>query len=383
MNILVVNCGSSSVKYRLFSDSEERARGLIERVGSAETPNHTVAVQKMFAELSQTDGGIAIEDIHAIGHRVVHGGERFTGSVVITPEVIEAVEACASLAPLHNPPNLLGIRACMEQAPQAVQVAVFDTAFHHTLPPHAYLYALPYELREKYGIRRYGFHGTSHRYVSERVIELLRQDNALQSPSKVICCHLGNGGSITAVLDGKSVDTSMGMTPAEGLVMGTRSGDIDPAIILHLQRTLGWDADRVDRLINKEGGLLALAGVSDMRDVEARAAAGDSKAQTAFEVFCYRIVKYIGAYAAAMNGVHAIAFTAGIGENSPAVRSRVCASLQYLGVQLDEKANREGKGERCITLPESRVRVYVVPTDEERVIAAETRQLVEQMRRAG
>ncbi len=383
MNILVVNCGSSSVKYRLFSDSQERARGLIERVGSAETPNHTVAVQKMFAELSQTDGGIAIEDIHAIGHRVVHGGERFTGSVVITPEVIEAVEACASLAPLHNPPNLLGIRACMEQAPQAVQVAVFDTAFHHTLPPHAYLYALPYELREKYGIRRYGFHGTSHRYVSERVIELLRQDNALQSPSKVICCHLGNGGSITAVLDGKSVDTSMGMTPAEGLVMGTRSGDIDPAIILHLQRTLGWDADRVDRLINKEGGLLALAGVSDMRDVEARAAAGDSKAQTAFEVFCYRIVKYIGAYAAAMNGVHAIAFTAGIGENSPAVRSRVCASLQYLGVQLDEKANREGKGERCITLPESRVRVYVVPTDEERVIAAETRQLVEQMRRAG
>ncbi len=383
MNILVVNCGSSSVKYRLFSDSEERARGLIERVGSAETPNHTVAVQKMFAELSQTDGGIAIEDIHAIGHRVVHGGERFTGSVVITPEVIEAVEACASLAPLHNPPNLLGIRACMKQAPQAVQVAVFDTAFHHTLPPHAYLYALPYELREKYGIRRYGFHGTSHRYVSERVIELLRQDNALQSPSKVICCHLGNGGSITAVLDGKSVDTSMGMTPAEGLVMGTRSGDIDPAIILHLQRTLGWDADRVDRLINKEGGLLALAGVSDMRDVEARAAAGDSKAQTAFEVFCYRIVKYIGAYAAAMNGVHAIAFTAGIGENSPAVRSRVCASLQYLGVQLDEKANREGKGERCITLPESRVRVYVVPTDEERAIAAETRQLVEQMRRAG
>jgi len=270
----------------------------------------------------------------------------------------------------------------MEQAPQAVQVAVFDTAFHHTLPPHAYLYALPYELRENYGIRRYGFHGTSHRYVSGRVIELLKQDNALQTPSKVICCHLGNGCSITAVLDGKSVDTSTGMTPAEGLVMGTRSGDIDPAIVLHLQRTLGWDADRVDRLINKEGGLLALAGVSDMRDVEARASSGDAKAQTAFEVFCYRIVKYIGAYAAAMNGVHAIAFTAGIGENSPVVRSQVCAYLRYLGVQLDEKANREGKGERCITTAESRVRVYVVPTDEERVIAAETRQLVEHLRRA-
>ncbi len=381
MNILVVNCGSSSVKYRLFSDSQERARGLIERVGSAETPSHTVAVHQMFEQLSQMDGGLPIEQIHAIGHRVVHGGEAFTGAVIITPEVIEAIEACATLAPLHNPPNLLGIRACMEQAPQAVQVAVFDTAFHHTLPPHAYLYALPYELREKYGIRRYGFHGTSHRYVSERVLELLKQENALQSPSKVICCHLGNGSSITAVLDGKSVDTSMGMTPAEGLVMGTRSGDIDPAIILHLQRTPGWDADRVDRLINKEGGLLALAGVSDMRDVEARASAGDSKAQTAFEVFCYRIIKYIGAYAAAMNGVHAIAFTAGIGENSPAVRSRVCASLEYLGVRIDETANREGRGERLISTADSRVRVYVVPTDEERVIAAETRQLAEQMRR--
>ncbi|MGQ9789151.1 MAG: acetate/propionate family kinase [Armatimonadota bacterium] len=381
MNILVVNCGSSSVKYRLFSDSQERARGLIERVGSAETPNHTVAVRQMFEQISHIDGGLPIEEIHAIGHRVVHGGEAFTGSVVITPQVIEAVEACATLAPLHNPPNLLGIRACMEQAPQAIQVAVFDTAFHHTLPPRAYLYALPYELREKYGIRRYGFHGTSHRYVSERVIERLKQENALQTPSKVICCHLGNGSSITAVLDGESVDTSMGMTPAEGLVMGTRSGDIDPAIILHLQRTLGWDADRVDRLINKEGGLLALAGVSDMRDVEARAQAGDRKAQTAFEVFCYRVIKYIGAYAAAMNGVHAIAFTAGIGENSSAVRSRVCASLEYLGVRIDETANREGSGERCISTPDSPVKVYVVPTDEERVIAAETRKLAEQMRR--
>lgn len=381
MNILVVNCGSSSVKYRLFSDSQEQARGLIERVGSAETPNHTVAVRQMFEQISHIDGGLPTEEIHAIGHRVVHGGEAFTGSVVITPQVIEAVEACATLAPLHNPPNLLGIRACMEQAPQAIQVAVFDTAFHHTLPPRAYLYALPYELREKYGIRRYGFHGTSHRYVSERVIELLKQENALQTPSKVICCHLGNGSSITAVLDGESVDTSMGMTPAEGLVMGTRSGDIDPAIILHLQRTLGWDADRVDRLINKEGGLLALAGVSDMRDVEARAQAGDRKAQTAFEVFCYRVIKYIGAYAAAMNGVHAIAFTAGIGENSSAVRSRVCASLEYLGVRIDETANRKGRGERCISTPDSKVKVYVVPTDEERVIAAETRKLAEQMRR--
>lgn len=381
MNILVVNCGSSSVKYRLFSDSQEQARGLIERVGSAETPNHTVAVRQMFEQISHIDGGLPTEEIHAIGHRVVHGGEAFTGSVVITPQVIEAVEACATLAPLHNPPNLLGIRACMEQAPQAIQVAVFDTAFHHTLPPRAYLYALPYELREKYGIRRYGFHGTSHRYVSERVIELLKQENALQTSSKVICCHLGNGSSITAVLDGESVDTSMGMTPAEGLVMGTRSGDIDPAIILHLQRTLGWDADRVDRLINKEGGLLALAGVSDMRDVEARAQAGDRKAQTAFEVFCYRVIKYIGAYAAAMNGVHAIAFTAGIGENSSAVRSRVCASLEYLGVRIDETANRKGRGERCISTPDSKVKVYVVPTDEERVIAAETRKLAEQMRR--
>lgn len=381
MNILVVNCGSSSVKYRLFSDSRERARDLIERVGSAETPNHTVAVRKMFEQISEMEGGLPIEEIHAIGHRVVHGGEAFTGSVVITPEVIEAVEECVPLAPLHNPPNLLGVRACMEQAPQAIQVAVFDTAFHHTLPPHAYLYALPYKLREKYGIRRYGFHGTSHRYVSERVIELLKQENALQTPSKVISCHLGNGSSITAVLDGKSVDTSMGMTPAEGLAMGTRSGDIDPAIIPHLQRTLGWDADRVDRLINKEGGLLALAGVSDMRDVEARAQAGDSKAQTAFEVFCYRVIKYIGAYAAAMNGVHAITFTAGIGENSPAVRSRVCASLEYLGVRIDQTANREGKGERCISTPDSQVKVYVVPTDEERVIAAETRRLAEQLRR--
>lgn len=226
MNILVVNCGSSSVKYRLFSDLQERARGLIERVGSAKTPNHTVAYSRC-SRVSARWKGLPIEEIHAIGHRVVHGGEKFTGSVIITPEVIEAVEECASLAPLHNPPNLLGIRACMEQAPQAIQVAVFDTAFHHTLPRHAYLYALPYELREKYGIRRYGFHGTSHRYVSERVIELLREENALHTPSKIICCHLGNGCSIAAVLDGKSVDTSMGMTPAEGLVMGTRSGDLD------------------------------------------------------------------------------------------------------------------------------------------------------------
>jgi len=378
VNILVVNCGSSSLKYRLFSDSQERARGLIERIGSAETPNHTVAVQQMFAHLAQVDGGVSIEEIHAIGHRVVHGGERFTGAVVITDEVIEAIEACVPLAPLHNPPNLLGIRACMQQAPQAVQVAVFDTAFHYTLPPHAYLYALPYELREQYGVRRYGFHGTSHRYVSQRVIELLAAEGALQTPSKVICCHLGNGCSITAVLDGKSVDTSMGMTPAEGLVMGTRAGDLDSAILLYLQRTLGWDADRIDRLINKEGGLLALAGVSDMRDVEARAAAGDSKAQTALEVFCYRIIKYIGAYAAAMNGVHAIAFTAGIGENSATVRSKVCASLGYLGVEIDETTNREGKGERCISTAASRVKVYVVPTDEERVIAQETRRLAEQ-----
>lgn len=381
MNILVVNCGSSSLKYRLFRDTQERARGLIERIGSAETPNHTVAVQQMFARLSEAEGGVSIGEIHAIGHRVVHGGERFTGAVVINAEVLEAIEACVPLAPLHNPPNLLGIRACMEQAPQAVQVAVFDTAFHYTLPPHAYLYALPYELRERYGVRRYGFHGTSHRYVSQRVLQLLQQEGALQAPSKVICCHLGNGCSIAAVLDGKSVDTSMGMTPAEGLVMGTRAGDLDPAILLFLQRTLGWDADRIDRLINKEGGLLALAGVSDMRDVEARAAAGDPRAQTALEVFCYRIIKYIGAYAAAMNGVHAIAFTAGIGENSATVRSKVCASLGYLGVELDENANREGKGERRISTPSSQVRVYVVPTDEERVIAEETRRLAEGLAR--
>ena len=378
MKILVINCGSSSLKYRLFEDDAELAKGIVERIGQADTPDHNVAVEKMFAQLTDpaNPAKVNVAEIEAIGHRVLHGGEWMTDPVIIDRDVISTIDACVPLGPLHNPANLQGIRACMKQAPHATQVAVFDTGFHQTMPDYAYTYPIPENLRKEHSIRRYGFHGTSHYYVSGRMVDILRKNEGITSGSKVVCCHLGNGSSLAAVVDGKCVDTSMGLTPAEGLMMGTRCGDIDPAVLVYLQRTQGWDADRLDKLINKQSGLLAVAGVADMRDVEDRYMAGDPKSRLAFDIFCYRILKYVGAYTAAMDGLDAIAFTGGIGENSPLVRERVCSSLTYLGVSIDPAINEpRSKQERRISTPESKVKVYVVPTDEERVIAQETMKL--------
>ena len=397
MNILVINCGSSSLKYQLInSDSEEvLAKGLCERIGidgrltyqpaggekeisEKAMPTHTEAIQFVIDALTNEKTGVvkSLSEIGAVGHRIVHGGEKFASSVVITEEVKKAVEECNDLAPLHNPANLIGVEACEKLMPGTPMVAVFDTAFHQTMPEKAYMYGLPYEYYEKYKVRRYGFHGTSHSYVSKKAAEVMGK---AYDEVKTIVCHLGNGASVSAVLNGKSVDTSMGLTPLEGLVMGTRSGDIDPAIMEFIAQKENLDIEGIMNVLNKKSGVFGLSGEisSDFRDLTGAMAEGDKKAKIALEVFAYRVAKYIGAYAAAMNGVDDIVFTAGIGENVSYVREQVCSYLGYLGVELDPDANEKFRGEQGeITKPGCKVRVFVIPTNEELAIARETLALV-------
>ncbi len=396
MNILVINCGSSSLKFQLINSDTEAvlAKGLCERIGidgrltyqpaggakevtDDAMPTHTEAIQLVINALTNEKTGVikSLSEVGAVGHRVVHGGEKFASSVVITPEVKAAIEECNDLAPLHNPANLIGIEACEKLMPGVPMVAVFDTAFHQTMPGKAYTYGLPYEYYEKYKVRRYGFHGTSHSYVSKRLAEFLGKD---VKDMKIIVCHLGNGASVSAVLNGESVDTSMGLTPLEGLVMGTRSGDLDPAILEFLAKKENMDIAALMNMLNKKSGVFGVSGgvSSDFRDLDEAAEAGNDKAQLALDVFAYRVLKYIGAYAAAMNGVDAIAFTAGIGENSASMRSRICANLGYLGVTIDEAANAKRGEDNIISTPDSKVTVAVIPTNEELAIARETLALV-------
>ena len=397
MNILVINCGSSSLKFQLINAESEEvlAKGLCERIGidgrltyqpaggekeisEKAMPTHTEAIQFVIDALTNEKTGVvkSLSEIGAVGHRIVHGGEKFASSVVITEEVKKAVEECNDLAPLHNPANLIGVEACEKLMPGTPMVAVFDTAFHQTMPEKAYMYGLPYEYYEKYKVRRYGFHGTSHSYVSKKAAEVMGK---AYDEVKTIVCHLGNGASVSAVLNGKSVDTSMGLTPLEGLVMGTRSGDIDPAIMEFIAQKENLDIEGIMNVLNKKSGVFGLSGEisSDFRDLTGAMAEGDKKAKIALEVFAYRVAKYIGAYAAAMNGVDDIVFTAGIGENVSYVREQVCSSLGYLGVELDPDANEKFRGEQGeITKPGCKVRVFVIPTNEELAIARETLALV-------
>ena len=395
MNILVINCGSSSLKYQLINSETEGvlAKGLCERIGidgmltyqpeggekeksEIAMPTHTEAINAVLEALTNEKSGVikSLSEVGAVGHRVVHGGEKFTSSCLINDESMKAIEECNDLAPLHNPANLIGIRACQELMPGVPMVAVFDTAFHQTMPDVAYTYGIPYEYYEKYKVRRYGFHGTSHSYVSKRTAEIVGKP---YDQMKIIVCHLGNGASISAVNCGKSVDTSMGLTPLEGLVMGTRSGDLDPAIIDFVGKKEGLSLDEMNEVLNKKSGMLGISGVSsDGRDLEAAAETGNKRAQLALDVFDYRVIKYIGAYAAAMNGVDAIAFTAGIGENNIKMRKDVCSSLTYLGVKLDEEKNNVRGEERIISADDSKVQVLLVPTNEELAIARETLALV-------
>ena len=396
MNVLVINCGSSSLKYQLInSESEEvLAKGLCERIGidgrltyqkagldkeitEAAMPTHKEAIQMVLdALVNDKTGAIkALSEIDAVGHRIVHGGEKFASSVVITEEVIKAVEECNDLAPLHNPANIIGIHACQALMPDVPMVGVFDTAFHQTMPAKAYLYGLPYEYYEKYKVRRYGFHGTSHDFVSKATAEYLGLD---LNNSKIIVAHLGNGASVSAVLNGKCVDTSMGLTPLEGLVMGTRSGDIDPSIMEFIAKKEDLDIDGVMNVLNKKSGVAGMSGVSsDFRDLTAARAEGNEKAANAIDVFCYRVAKYIGSYAAAMNGVDAIAFTAGIGENVTHVRENIMSYLGYLGIEINKEANEAARGEEgIISTADSKVKVIVMPTNEELAICRETVRLV-------
>ena len=396
MNVLVINCGSSSLKYQLInSESEEvLAKGLCERIGidgrltyqkagldkeitEAAMPTHKEAIQMVLdALVNDKTGAIkALSEIDAVGHRIVHGGEKFASSVVITEEVIKAVEECNDLAPLHNPANIIGIHACQALMPDVPMVGVFDTAFHQTMPAKAYLYGLPYEYYEKYKVRRYGFHGTSHDFVSKATAEYLGLD---LNNSKIIVAHLGNGASVSAVLNGKCVDTSMGLTPLEGLVMGTRSGDIDPSIMEFIAKKENLDIDGVMSVLNKKSGVAGMSGVSsDFRDLTAARAEGNEKAANAIDVFCYRVAKYIGSYAAAMNGVDAIAFTAGIGENVTHVRENIMSYLGYLGIEINKEANEAARGEEgIISTEDSKVKVIVMPTNEELAICSETVRLV-------
>lgn len=397
MKILVLNCGSSSIKYKLYemTTKEVLAQGGIEKLGLPDSflkfkmpdgskktieknmPEHTVGVQLIFDTLTNPEYGCikSLSEIDAVGHRLVHGGEKFNTSVVITPEVIEQMKACTDLAPLHNPANLKGVAAVSAILPNVPQVGVFDTAFHQTMPAHAYMYALPYEYYTQYGVRRYGFHGTSHRYVSRRACEFLGID---YEKTKIITVHVGGGGSITAIKDGKSIDTSMGLTPVEGLVMGTRSGDVDLGAITYLMDKLGLSVADLNTIINKKSGVLGVSGVSsDMRDIEDAIAKGNERAKLALEMFEYRLLKYIGAYTAALNGVDVIVFTGGIGENQTITREYICEGLNYLGVKYDKELNAKSRGEEIeISTPDSKVRVVVIPTDEELTIATDTMNLV-------
>ena len=397
MNILVINCGSSSLKYQLIDSVNESvlAKGLCERIGIegssithqpgegekvqtlADMPDHKAAMEYVLARLTDQEVGVlkSLDEIGSIGHRVVHGGEKFASSVVITEDVIKAIEECGELAPLHNPANLIGIRACQEIMPKVPMVAVFDTAFHQTMPKKAFLYGLPYEYYEKYKVRRYGFHGTSHSYVSKRAAEILGRD---VSDMKIIVCHLGNGASVTAVENGKSVDTSMGMTPLEGLIMGTRCGDIDPAIVGVIAHKENFTVDEVIDVCNKKSGVFGLSGgiSSDFRDLTAASNEGNDLARTALDSYAYQVGKYIGSYVAAMNGVDAIVFTAGIGENNGRIRAAICQYLGYLETSIDEERNKVQGEEEIISKEGSRVAIMVVPTNEELAIARETLDLV-------
>ena len=391
MKVLVINCGSSSLKYQLIDSETEQvlAKGLCERIGidgalthkptgktpvkiQTAMPTHTVAVGLVLAQLTDAENGViaSLDEIGAVGHRVVHGGEKFASSVVINDEVIAQVEACNDLAPLHNPANIIGINACKELMPNVPMVGVFDTAFHQTMPKEAYLYGLPYEYYEKYGVRRYGFHGTSHSFVSKRTADLLGKK---PEELNVIVCHLGNGSSISAVKAGKCVDTSMGLTPLEGVPMGTRSGSIDPAIVEFIANKENMDVHQVLNILNKKSGVQGVSGVSsDFRDLDNASKEGNERAAAAVKMFSYSVAKYVGAYAAAMNGVDAIAFTAGVGENDGVVRGQVCEYLGYLGITIDAEKNAMRGVEQEISTPDSKVRVMVVPTNEELAIARET-----------
>ena len=397
MNVLVINCGSSSLKFQLINAESEEvlAKGLCERIGidgrltyqpeggekeksDKPMPTHTEAIQYVIEALTNPETGVvkSLDEIGAVGHRMVHGGEKFSSSVVITDEVKKAVAECNELAPLHNPANLIGVEACEKLMPNTPMVGVFDTAFHQTMPEKAYMYGLPYEYYEKYKVRRYGFHGTSHSFVSKRAAEVMGRP---YEDLKTIVCHLGNGSSVTAVMNGKSVDTSMGLTPLEGVVMGTRSGSIDPAIMEFIAQKENLDIEGVMNVLNKKSGVFGLSGglSSDFRDLTDAMNAGDKKAKIAMDVFSYSVAKYIGAYAAAMNGVDCIAFTAGIGENDDYVREQVCSYLDYLGVDFDAEVNAGLRGTEIeLTKPGSKVRVFVIPTNEELAIARETLALV-------
>ncbi len=397
MKILVLNCGSSSIKYALYNmdDKSVMTSGGAERVGldgafvkvklpngekktvMHDIPEHTEGVKFIFSLLTDPEIGVIkdLNEIDAVGHRMVHGGEKFNKSVVLTDEVLKTFEECIDLAPLHNPANLKGVKAVSELMPGLPQVGVFDTAFHQTMPAHSYLYAIPYELYEKYGVRRYGFHGTSHRYVSKRVCDFLGVNPA---DKKVITCHIGNGGSIAAVDGGKCVDTSMGLTPLEGLMMGTRSGDIDGGAITFLEKKLGLDADGMSNLLNKKSGVLGITGISsDMREIESANDEGNERAKLALDMYSYRIKKYVGAYAAAMGGCDIIVFTAGVGENQASMREDVCKNMEYMGVKLDVDKNKTIRGEEAIiSTPDSKVTVCVIPTDEELMIATDTMNLL-------
>ncbi len=395
--ILVINTGSSSLKFQLIDMETETmlARGLCDRIGiddsflkysrnnkkdiiiKKEMPDHKTALEESIDALTNESTGVIknISEISAVGHRVVHGGEKFQNSVIIDNEVIEAIKECINLAPLHNPPNIIGIQACKELMPNVPMVAVFDTAFHQTMPDYAYLYALPYELYEKYGIRKYGFHGTSHKYVTERASVIL---NRALEDLKLISCHLGNGASICAVKNGKSVDTSMGFTPLEGLAMGTRCGSIDPAIVLFLMEKEKMTPDELDDYLNKKSGVLGISGISsDFRDIQAAADTGNKRAKLAIDVFCYRVSKYIGGYAAALGGVDAVIFTAGIGENNDMVRKKSLVGLEWFGICIDEEKNKNARGKEVdISANDARVKTLVIPTNEELEIAKQTLKLI-------
>ena len=391
MKVLVINCGSSSLKYQLIDSETEVALavGLCERIGidgrlnhtpnggekvviEQAMPDHEVAMRMVLDALTNENYGVIknLDEIDAIGHRLVHGGEKFTKSVIIDDEVIAGVEECSPLAPLHNPANLIGVRACQAIMPGVPNIGVFDTAFHQTMEPVAYMYGLPYEYYEKYKVRRYGFHGTSHSFVSKRAIQMLNLD---PDNSKIIVCHLGNGASISAVENGKCVDTSMGLTPLEGLVMGTRCGDMDPTIVEYLAHSLNKSLEEVMVILNKKSGVLGISGVSsDFRDLDKASNEGNERAKLAVEVFSYRTAKYIGSYIAAMNGVDAIVFTAGLGENNIVVREQILNHFGYMGITLDKEANQIRGEEKIISTPDSKVTVAVIPTNEELAIAHET-----------
>ena len=395
MKILVINCGSSSLKYQLFDMRDESvlAKGLVERIGiegarikhtktgmdsitkNSDIPNHKVAFKIVVEALLDAEHGVLknLDELSAVGHRVVHAGERYAGSVLINHDVIDALEECVPLAPLHNPANLMGIYAVTEALPNIPQVGVFDTAFHQTMPGYAYMYGIPYHYYEKYKVRRYGFHGTSHFYVSQRAAEILKKP--IESLN-IVTCHMGNGSSIAAVKGGISVDTSMGFSPLPGIIMGTRSGDIDPLLVSYLEEHEAIDSKAMSHVLNKESGLLGISGVSsDLRDIEEAADAGNHRAKLAEDMLCYTAKKYVASYAAAMGGIDVLVFTAGIGENSCRTREKICSGLEFMGIKIDKEKNKVRAKEALICAEDSKVAILVVPTDEELVIARDTKKI--------